>query len=208
MGQLVGIRDEFQIGLGAEPIRTGGNRFAFRDPYTGKTATGLMSVLEWNVAADKWVQVAPPQGDRPASQFSAWVNKQLEVVWSQPIGRLRQPARPREAELESGISIQPYKAPGSTIPVPSEPAPAPAAVAPAPALVAPTAPPPAPAPARAVIPTAEITTALAPSFPAATAAAVLPTNGVSAPAGFAMPDLPTWAWIAIAGGGVYLFTRK
>ena len=188
MGRMVGVREEFQIGLGAESIRQGGNRFYFRDPYTGKIARGLMSVLEWNVALDKWVQVEPPQGDRPGSQFTAWVNKQLEVVWQLPIGRYRTPAPPSKAAIAA-----------ATI------APAPA---PAPAPVAPTAPPPAPAPARAVLPTAEITTAQAPSFPAATTATVLPTNGVSAPAGFAMPDLPMWAWIAIAGGAVYLFTRK
>lgn len=72
--------------------------------------------------------------------------------------------------------------------------------------IKPTAPAPAPAPAPLPLPK----TFLPPPgiVPPAPPPGAAPADGVISEAGIGIPDLPIWAWAAIAGGAIYIFTKK
>ncbi len=241
MGRLVGIRDEFQIGLGQDRIATSNSFLATFQPDkyyydrnapsafpaattaptttttatsslpNGRTVEQLPTVAQyraWIDAGGRVVRDAPFRS--PGGSSGVFDTARLRVYWRADTERAGV-ARVTRSESKAIAPIAPAPAPVALAPAPTAaPAPVPIAPAPKPLAVATaaapvpavTTPAPLPLPKTFPPPPGIVPPALPPG------AAPLPADGVVSEAGIGIPDLPIWAWAAIAGGAVWMFTRK
>ncbi len=179
MGRLVGVREEFQIGLGQE--LTDWQRFQLEklgpgysyDPVTQIFSTPSGGKITTPFRGPRYSTPKVPAGSVITSGVQT-PEQMLKTAYPEFTAFQAQAEADRLAEQERQAREKAEAARLTPTPTPA--------------------------------PVSSVKTAAFP--PASVSPDILQTDGVIAPAGISTPGLPIWAWIAIAGGAVYLFTRK